>query len=108
MSSKPAPRRYVFAGMLAEQLGDLQSAEGHYEQHLALANTQHVPDMHAPEWAAAYANVMKVSSLQLLTAVMNQLCAVIPAIASCQQLFYSACSLQSPQAAWVTGVPGAG
>ena len=47
--------------MLAEQLGNLQEAEGHYEQHLALASTQQAQDTHGPEWVSAYANVMKVS-----------------------------------------------
>lgn len=48
--------------MLAEQLGDLQAAEGHYEQHLAFAGGQPAMEMQGPEWSAAYANVMKVSS----------------------------------------------
>jgi len=52
------------AGMLAEQLGHLQDAEGHYEQHLALASTQ---EAHGPEWSAAFVNVMKVAVLQQLT-----------------------------------------
>ena len=47
--------------MLAEQLGNLQEAEGHYEQHLALASTQQAQDTHGPEWVSAYANVMKVN-----------------------------------------------
>lgn len=50
----------VLAGMLAEQLGNLQDAEEHYEQHLTLADLQPAPDGHGPEWVAAYANVMKV------------------------------------------------
>ncbi len=50
--------------MLAEQLGHLQDAEGHYEQHLALASTQ---EAHGPEWSAAFVNVMKVAVLQQLT-----------------------------------------
>ncbi|KAL0040279.1 hypothetical protein WJX77_002134 [Trebouxia sp. C0004] len=47
-------------GMLAEQLGHLQDAEGHYEQHLALASTQQAQEAHGPEWSAAFVNVMKV------------------------------------------------
>lgn len=47
-------------GMLAEQLHDLQAAENHYEQHLALGNAQQAAETPGPEQAAAYANVMKV------------------------------------------------
>ncbi|KAL3157042.1 hypothetical protein ABBQ38_001290 [Trebouxia sp. C0009 RCD-2024] len=47
--------------MLAEQLHDLQAAESHYEQHLALlGNTQQFVETPSPEQAAAHANVMKV------------------------------------------------
>lgn len=56
--------------MLAEQLGDLQAAEGHYEQHLALASILEPPDAPGPERAAAYASVMKVQfTLYALAAV---------------------------------------
>ena len=48
--------------MLAEQLGDLQAAEGHYEQHLSFARGQPAMEMQGSECSAAYANVMKVSS----------------------------------------------
>ena len=47
--------------MLAEQLHDLQAAQDHYEQHLALGNAQQATDTPGPEQAAAYVNVMKVS-----------------------------------------------
>lgn len=50
------------AGMLAEQLHDLQAAESHYEQHLALlGNLRQFAETSGPEQAAAHANVMKVS-----------------------------------------------
>jgi hypothetical protein len=54
------------AGMLAEQLGHLQDAEVHYEQHLALASTQQAQEAHGAERSAAFVNVMKVAVLQQL------------------------------------------
>ena len=54
------------AGMLAEQLDHLQDAEGHYEQHLALASTQQAQEAHGAELSAAFVNVMKVAVLQQL------------------------------------------
>ena len=56
------------AGMLAEQMHDLQAAESHYEQHLALGNAQQSAEAPGPEQAAAFANVMKVSCLLPMTA----------------------------------------
>lgn len=61
------------AGMLAEQLHDLQAAENHYEQHLALGNAQQAAETPGPEQAAAYANVMKVSCLLPMKASQHPL-----------------------------------
>lgn len=62
--------RMCSAGMLAEQLHDLQAAESHYEQHLALlGNTQQFVETPSPEQAAAHANVMKVSCLLPMTSL---------------------------------------
>ena len=46
--------------MLAEQIHDLQAAEDHYEQHLALGNAQQAAETSGPDRGAAFANVMKV------------------------------------------------
>lgn len=55
-------------GMLAEQMHDLQAAEDHYEQHLALGNAQQAAEASGPDRGAAFANVMKVSCVELITA----------------------------------------
>ena len=57
---------HIPAGMLAEQLGNLEVAERHYEQHLALVSTQQAPETQSSGLAAAYASVMKVSSWHLI------------------------------------------
>ena len=46
--------------MLAEQLGDLQAAEQHYEANLALAARPEAAEAQALGRAAAFTNVMKV------------------------------------------------
>lgn len=47
-------------GMLAQQLGDLETAERHFEQQLSLMGSG-VPDNNdGSDHAAAYADVMKV------------------------------------------------
>lgn len=48
------------AGMLAQQLGDLEAAEHHYEQQLSLIAPGSMPDGDSSEHAAAYVDVMKV------------------------------------------------
>lgn len=53
--------------MLAEQMHDLQSAEDHYEQHLAISNAQQASETAGQGRAAAFANVMKVRCLSLMT-----------------------------------------
>ena len=57
--------------MLAEQMHDLQSAEDHYEQHLALGSTQQASETPGQDRAAAFANVMKVRWLSLITVPMH-------------------------------------
>lgn len=57
--------------MLAEQTHDLQSAADHYEQHLALGNAQQASETPGQDRAAAFANVMKVRWLSLMTVLMH-------------------------------------
>lgn len=50
---------------------DLQSAEDHYEQHLALGNAQQAAETPGQDRTAAFANVMKVRCLSLMTVLMH-------------------------------------
>ena len=68
-------------GMLAEQMHDLQAAEAHYEQHLALGNAQQAAETAGPDRGAAFANVMKVRCLSMMTA--------------CQSIMYSVTLLRT-------------
>ena len=56
-----AIRQHVcYTGMLAQQLGDLEAAECHYEQQLALLTSGEELAAGSPDQAADYTDVMKV------------------------------------------------